>query len=226
MNSFFELSEYLYTLRLNQGLQQSKTVAVAIDLVSVRIRDIKDDGRMPKRSHICLEEHETPVAVQILEKSLYDIARIEDDPIRNYEYVEREAVKNVILIPRMALYLSEEAVEAICDKIFTRHNINEQFVTLFYKYFFHVYVKRDCSWSSLQILFKASQAYPQHFKTAIREMMVDSQFPSNILRDYIRCLKQEDCKTLLKTVSELQLTPEQFNRNEPVIRDLLTKVFF
>lgn len=118
--------------------------------------------RILEHSHVCRGELVSP-APQALERSLYDI--IEEDPIRSYNYIERQSVNTLVLIPRMALYLSARTIEKICDKIFTKKAINEQFVQLFYQYFFHVYFKRVYSWSSLHLLIKASKAYPVHFKT-------------------------------------------------------------
>ena len=170
--------------------------------------------RMLEHSYICRGQLVRPLPHE-LERSLYDI--IEEDPLRSYNYIERESVKTQILIPRMALYLSARTIEAICDKLFTKKDINEQFVQLLYQYFFSVYFKRVYSWSSLHLLIKASKAYPVHFKTTLKTLLVDIQLKNNLLLDYIETLSEKDCTRLLKFVTELQLTPEQFNHNLPVI---------
>lgn len=149
------------------------------------------------------------------ERSLYQ--HIEEDPLRSFNYIQREAVKTVVFITRIALFLSAATLDKICGKIFSRKDVDDQFVKLWYEHFFCVYFKRVYSWSSLHLLIKASKAYPAHFKITIKIMLMDTYLQNNILLDYIETLNKEDCTNLMKSVKEIPLTCEQFDHNLLVI---------
>ena len=100
-----------------------------------------DNRRMPEESHISFQAVVATVPEHV-EGSLDDTS-VEEDFSSNYYHIERESVMNFLLIPKMALYLSPKVIEKICDKIFSRKGVNEEFVELFYEHFFRVYVKHE-----------------------------------------------------------------------------------
>lgn len=155
------------------------------------------------------------------ERSINDI--IEEDPIGKFNYFQTESLKCNILVPRMAVHLSPRSIEIICDRVFSKKNVNEEFVELIYKYFITIYLKRYYSWSSLHLLVKASKAYPIHFKTTVEIMMKDLEIPNNILQDYVETLDQNNCSNLMKFITELNLVKEEFNHNIPFLYLLYTK---
>ena len=180
-----------------------------------------DNRRMSEENHTFLRALVAMVPEKF-EGIIDGIVRVED-LTNNYYDIQRESVMNFILIPKMALYLSPKLIEKICNKIFSRKGVEEDFVKLFYEYFFRVYVKRVYSWSSLHLLIKASKAYPKYFKTTMEAMFLDTKVPNNVLLDYVRCLNQKDSTDLITTVSELLLTPEQFDHNLPVLCAIFRK---
>ena len=187
-----------------------------------------DNRRMWEENHLLLRALVAMVPEKF-EGIIDDILKVEDLANNYYDLqlllqlLERETLMNFVVIPKMALCLSPKVIEKICNKIFSRKGVEEDFVKLFYEYFFRVYVKRVYSWSSLHLLIKASKAYPEYFKTTIGAMFRDTEVPNNILLDYVRCLNQEDCTDLIITVWELLLTPEQFDHNLPVLCAIFKK---
>lgn len=184
-----------------------------INLNYLRSEDVWNRNLLDN-SHTCIGKL-VFAAPQALERSLYDI--IEENPLKCFNYIQTESMRTQVLVPRMARYLSARSIEIICDRIFSKQGINEQFVELFYQYFFDIYFKRFYSWSSLHMLIKASKAYPVHFRSTIKILFKDTGIPNNILLDYVETLDEKNCNDLINFMPEIQLTAAEFNHNLPVI---------
>ncbi|CAB3234746.1 unnamed protein product [Arctia plantaginis] len=149
------------------------------------------------------------------ERSIFKL--LEEDPLKHLDYIQTLGVQDKSLMPRLASHASGKAIEIICEKILhKRSNIKEDFLDVFYLFFFPYFLQRKYTWFCLHLLVKASKAHPNRFQTTMKTLLVNTKIQSCILQDYVQRLNEVECAKMLQLYEELYFNAETFAHILPV----------
>lgn len=137
---------------------------------------------------------------------------LESDPISNFDAMVIECLKNQELLTNISKKLSVTAIEKISNYIFA-NKVNNEFLQCFYQCFLPVYLKRDYSWFSLDLLVKSRIKNPKLFDKLIIVLIKSVNIPNKLLEDFFQTLNEEHKKKLLFKIIEIDFNLEQFVHN-------------
>lgn len=138
---------------------------------------------------------------------------LELDPISNFDCMVQECLKNKNLIIDICDKLSTNAIEKLSTHIFGSNSVNYDFVKSFYESFLPMYLKRDYSWFSLDLLVKSSTYNEKLFDKLTILLIKSVDIPNKVLEDFFQTLNEANKKLLLFKIMEIDLNLEQFSHN-------------
>lgn len=138
---------------------------------------------------------------------------LESDPISNFENMVLECVNNQKLLIDVSEKLSINTIEKITNHIFANNNVNYDFLQCFYQSFLPVYLKRDYTWFSLDLLVKSHIKDLKQFDKLIVLLIRSSDVPKKLLEDFFQTLNEECKKTFFLKIIEIDLSLKEFQHN-------------
>lgn len=128
------------------------------------------------------------------------------------EYVIQECTNNPALIKKMAQQLSTNTVEKLFEHIYSKKDGETEFL-IFITKFLPTFIKvHNYSRQCLDLL-ESSNKYPQVFKKLLEILINDTEIPNEVLINYLARLNEESLTTLIKTLSNVEITSEGFSKN-------------
>ncbi|XP_050360283.1 uncharacterized protein LOC126780066 [Nymphalis io] len=135
---------------------------------------------------------------------------IDIDPISQFDYLVENCLKHSALYPMLAAKLSLTSVEKLCSHIFKTDIINLTFLEKFYTLFLPVYLKREYTRTSLDIIIKAEKFNSVIFKYLLELMIKDTELSAQVLQQYISTMDIKCQSELMKNIISFNLSNDVF----------------
>ncbi|XP_046976109.1 uncharacterized protein LOC124542206 [Vanessa cardui] len=169
-----------------------------------------DNITIPLSEHTNSVDKETLIQekVEISEDIWQEMSDI--DPISQFDYLVENCLKHSALYALLAENLPLTSVEKLCNHIFETNIINLTFLQKFYTLFLPVYLKREYTRTSLDILIKAEKYNSDMFKYLLELIIKDIDLPGQIIQQYISTIDSKCQLELMKNIISFNLSNEVF----------------
>lgn len=192
----------------NFGLQRQNTEEINSIVVENNAQNHQGDGISTMDVEMETEAEDLNAKV---DDDFFEL--LESDPISNFNNMVLECLKNEKLLIEISEKLSVNAMEKICTHIFANNDIEVDFLRSFYQCFLPVYLKRDYSWFSLDLLVKSHNKNPKEFDNLIILLIKSINIPNKLLEDFYQTLNEEEKKIMLFKIIEIDFSSEEFLHN-------------
>ncbi|XP_047542911.1 uncharacterized protein LOC125075258 [Vanessa atalanta] len=135
---------------------------------------------------------------------------IDIDPISQFDYLVENCLKHSALYTMLAEKLSLTSVEKLCNHIFETNVLNLTFLQKFYTSFLPVYLKREYTRTSLDIIIKAEKYNSDIFKYLLELIIKDTELPGQVIQQYISTIDTKSQLELMKNIILFNLSNEVF----------------